>query len=248
MVPATCSPILVTDAGFRGPWFREVERYGWDWIGRVRNEVKYQLAGGAWAYTTALYPAATPTPRYLGCALLSRRQPYRCELYLVRQYRRGRGRPRKAHGQGATARRCRKLYKDPWLLATSLPHDRRAAQRVVKLYALRMRIEEGIRDTKNPRWGFGLHYARSCRAERLELLLLIAALGTLVCWLAGLTGEARQWMRHFQANTLHTRVVLSTVFLGRQLLTSLRFRVLWSELRQALNQLPLLVSHYASTP
>ena len=135
VLPATCSPILITDAGFRGPWFREVEHYGWDWIGRVRNQVKYRLAGGtedgAWAHTQALYPAATPRPRHLGRAVLSRRQSYACELYLVRQYRRGPGRPRNAHGHSATARRCRQLHKDPWLLATSLPHAGGAARRVV---------------------------------------------------------------------------------------------------------------------
>ena len=248
VLPSTCSPILVTDAGFRGPWFREVERYGWDWVGRVRNKVKYHLVGGAWAYTTALYPAATPTPQYLGCAMLSRRQPYHCQLYLVRQYRRGCGRPRKVHGRGSTAQRCRKLHKDPWLLATSLPHDRRAARRVMKLYARRMQIEEGIRDTKNARWGFALLYARSRCAERLEILLLIAALGTLVCWLYGLAAEARQWGRHFQANTVRTRAVLSTVFVGSQLLTSLRFRLLCRELLQAVRQLPPLVAHCASAP
>jgi hypothetical protein len=252
VLPAACSPILITDAGFRGPWFREVERYGWDWVGRVRNKVKYRLEdgsdSGSWAYTTALYPAATPTPRYLGCAVLSRRQPYRCHLYLVRQYCRGRGRPRKAHGQGSAARRCRKLHKDPWLLATSLPPDRRSARWVVTRYALRMKIEEGIRDTKNARWGFALCYARSRRSERLEILLLIATLGTLGCWLYGLAAEARQWGRHFQANTVRRRIVLSTVFLGRQLLTSVRFRPLRSELRQAFRQLPTLVAHCASAP
>src|SRR5215218_8300484 len=75
VLPATCRPILITDAGFRGPWFRAVERCGWDWIGRVRNSVKYRVvrnaddAGddhGPWAYTTALYAAATPRPRHLG--------------------------------------------------------------------------------------------------------------------------------------------------------------------------------------
>jgi hypothetical protein len=165
VLPASCCPILVTDAGFRGPWFREVERFGWNWIGRVRNQVKYRFTSDAedstWAPTKALYAAATPTPRYLGRAVLSRRQSYACELYLVRQYRRGPGRPRKAHGQGSTARRCRQLHKDPWLLATSLPHTARAARRVVKLYALRMKIEAGIRDTKDARWGFALRYARS---------------------------------------------------------------------------------------
>ena len=61
LLPAACAPILITDAGFRGPWFREVERYGWDWVGRVRNGVKCSADGAAWAYTTALYPSATPT-------------------------------------------------------------------------------------------------------------------------------------------------------------------------------------------
>src|SRR5215207_2620562 len=246
VLPATCAPILITDAGFRGPWFREVERYGWDWIGRVRNKIKYQLDGAAWAYTTALYPQATPAPRHLVSALLSHRQPYRCRLYLVRQYRRGRGRPRKAHGRSSTARRCRKLHKDPWLLATSLPHDRGAPRRVTKLYALRMQVEEGIRDTKNARWGFGLHYARSRRADRLALLLLIAALGTLMCWLTGLAAAARRWMRHFQVNTVRTRAVLSPVFLGRQLLTSTRFRLRAHDLRHASRRLPSLVARAAT--
>jgi hypothetical protein len=252
VLPATCAPIVITDAGFRGPWFREVERYGWDWIGRVRNQVKYCLAngtdGGTWIATKALYAAATPTPRHLGRAWLSRRQSYACELYLVRQYRRGPGRPRKAHGRGSTARRCRQLHKDPWLLATSLPHTRAAARRVVKLYALRMKIEQGIRDTKDARWGLALRYARSRRAERLEILLLLAALGTLVCWVAGLLAEAHRWGRHFQVNTVRRRAVLSTAFVGRQLLTSLRFRLAYGDLRRALSRLPGLVARYATVP
>jgi hypothetical protein len=252
VLPAACTPILITDAGFRGPWFREVERYGWDWVGRVRNQVKARLASapghGTWTSTHALYAAATPRPRHLGRAWLGRRQAYACELYLVRQYRRGPGRPRKAHGQGATAQRCRQLHKDPWLLATSLPHAGGAARRVVKLYALRMKIEQGIRDTKDARWGFALRYARSRRPERLEVLLLLATLGALACWLAGLIAEAHVWARHFQANTLRRRAVLSTVFVGRQLLTSARFRLRCSELRRALARLPPLVARYATVP
>lgn len=252
VLPSTCAPIVITDAGFRGPWFREVERYGWDWIGRVRNQVTYRLtrdaADDAWTSTKALYASATPTPRHLGRALLSRRQSYACELYLVRQYRRGPGRPRKAHGQSATARRCRRLHKDPWLLATSLQHTAGAARRVVRLYALRMKIEEGIRDTKDARWGFGLRDARSRRAARLEVLLLLAALGTLACWFAGLVADAHRWARHFQVNTVRRRAVLSTVFVGRQLLASLRFRPRCSELRRGLERMPLLVARYATVP
>jgi hypothetical protein len=28
---------VITDAGFRAPWFRAVEAMGWHWIGRVRH-------------------------------------------------------------------------------------------------------------------------------------------------------------------------------------------------------------------
>ena len=30
---------MVTDAGFRGPCFRDVEALGWDWIGRIREAI-----------------------------------------------------------------------------------------------------------------------------------------------------------------------------------------------------------------
>ena len=41
VLPVGCRPIVVTDAGFRGPWFRDVEAFGWDWVGRIRNRIKY---------------------------------------------------------------------------------------------------------------------------------------------------------------------------------------------------------------
>ena len=37
MLPEDCKPIIVTDAGFRIPWFKLIESLGWDFIGRVRN-------------------------------------------------------------------------------------------------------------------------------------------------------------------------------------------------------------------
>ena len=30
-------PIIMTDAGFRNPWFRLIAEQGWQWVGRVRN-------------------------------------------------------------------------------------------------------------------------------------------------------------------------------------------------------------------
>ena len=63
VLPVGCRPIVVSDAGFRGPWFRAVEMLGWDWVGRVRNKVKYRLNGdAAWRYTTELYAQAEVDP------------------------------------------------------------------------------------------------------------------------------------------------------------------------------------------
>lgn len=55
VLPADCRPIIVTDAGFRGPWFRDVDSYGWDWVGRIRNKIKYfSDETGRWRFTDSL--------------------------------------------------------------------------------------------------------------------------------------------------------------------------------------------------
>jgi hypothetical protein len=87
ILPDGCRPIIVTDAGFRGPWFRAVEAYGWDWVGRVRNKIKYyREETGRWRFTDSLYREATTTPSYVGEVALSKRQGCRFHLYLVRAY------------------------------------------------------------------------------------------------------------------------------------------------------------------
>ena len=243
IVPEDKCPILVTDAGFRGPWFRQVEALGWDWVGRIRNKVKYSLdEGDSWSYTTRLYSQASNRIRHLGWGWLSAKNPYGCYLYLVKKYYRGRGRPKKAHGGDANAERCRKLYKDPWLLATSLEHCRGAGKRIVKLYALRMQIEETFRDLKNGRWGLGLEYARSRHHARLENLLLIGTLTMFVIWLAGLIAKAREWTRHFQANTERRYPVLSVFFLGTRLLESRSFKFTHRDVTDAFKQVPQMAA------
>ena len=38
-------PIIVTDGGFRAPWFKEVLNLEWDFVGRLRNKNLVQLEG-----------------------------------------------------------------------------------------------------------------------------------------------------------------------------------------------------------
>ena len=87
VLPVGCRPIVVTDAGFRGPWFRDVEALGWDWVGRIRNRIKYlRPESGRWCFINSLYRQATPRVRHIGWRCLSRRHRYWCRLYLVRAY------------------------------------------------------------------------------------------------------------------------------------------------------------------
>lgn len=220
ILPSKCYPIIVTDAGFRGPWFRAVEDHGWHWVGRIRNGIKYfNEATGRWCLTERLYPTAMPRTRHIGCVRLSRRKKYYTRLYLVRAYQPRRGRPPKRVCRKQTNPTLyRRLHRAPWLLATSLSHDRLGSRRIKRLYAQRMQIEETFRDVKNHRWGLSLRYARSRDGKRLEVLLLIAALTTFLHWLLGLCARQQGLARHFQANTVRNRTVLSIVFLGQQLL------------------------------
>ncbi|HEY9153558.1 MAG TPA: IS4 family transposase [Opitutaceae bacterium] len=219
ILPPDCRPIVVTDAGFRGPWFRAVEKYGWDWVGRIRNKIKYYRAEtGRWRFTDSLYPEASTVPRYVGEVALSRRHRYVFRLYLVRAYKTRVGRPPRRGPKKPNTTMYRRLHRAPWLLATSLPHERGSERRIKHIYGLRMQIEETFRDLKCHRWGFGLRYARSNTAKRLEVLLLLGTLATLVVWLVGIAGRTLQWNWQLQANTVRKRNVLSTFFIGRQLL------------------------------
>lgn len=243
VLPDECRPIVVTDAGFRGPWFRAVEALGWHWVGRIRNKIKYlNEQTGRWSFTDSLYPLATSATRYIGNVLLSQRRGYSFDLYLVRAHAPARGGRRKPNNRRPNAKMYRKLHRAPWLLGTSLPFEPGAERRIKDLYATRMQIEETLRDGKSHRFGFGLRYARSGSLHRIQVLLLLVALATLVLWLVGLAGRARNLARHLQANTVRDRLVLSTPFVGRLLLVRRLAEFPTSALEQSLAQLRALVS------
>lgn len=220
VLPEHCRPIIVSDAGFRGPWFKAIESFGWDWLGRIRNRNKYFHAEtGRWRLTDSLFPEATTKPRHLGKVTVSRHRNYDAQLYLVRARKiRGGRPPKRRRPKRNNEAAYRRGHQTPWLLATSLPHSFGSEGRVVELYAKRMQIEETFRDLKSHRWGFGLCYSHCHQPQRIQALLLIAALAALVIWLIGWAGRAQQLHRHLQANTERRREVLSTFFIGRQLL------------------------------
>lgn len=179
-----------------------------------------------WWFTDSLYPQATTSPRYIGEVALSRRHRYQFRLYLVRAYKPRIGRPKRRGPKKPNTTLYRRLHGAPWLLvATSLPHEPGSERRIKQIYTKRMQIEETFRDLKSHRWGFGLRYARCNTAKRLEILRLLGTLATLVAWLAGLAGRTMQWNWQLQANTTRKRQVLSTFFIGRQLLARPAFEI-----------------------
>jgi hypothetical protein len=212
-------PILVSDAGFRGPWMRKVlENDGWDFVGRVRGRVTARRVGTRrWANIKSLFwPIATAQPKDLGEFELARYLPVPVRVVLVKKHRVKPlpkiGRRRKHQVRSAL---------EPWVLATSLTDV--APKKIAGLYALRMRIEETFRDHKCPRFGLGLDQARTKKIERITVLLLLAALAHYISMVIGAAAEALRIHRHFQANTVSNRRVLSLARLGREIL--LRFLI-----------------------
>lgn len=77
-----------------------------------------------------------------------------------------------------------------------------------------MQIEQNFRDLKSSQYGFGFEHAYSKSIERIQVLLMIAMLATLIAYLTGLVAENYQWHYCFQANTSKNKRVLSLFYLG----------------------------------
>lgn len=134
--------------------------------------------------------------------------------------------------------------REPWLLGTSLPESFKHAEKVVKLYALRMKIDEAFRDVKSTRFGLSLELHRTYQVERLQNLLLIATLALMVAWLMGKATELTGQHRHYQANTVRNRVVLSTIFVGLKVIDDPRLTLRLADLLAALRCLDQLIQNH----
>ncbi len=247
LLPPSCRPILLTDAGFRTPWFKQVEALGWDWVGRIRHRHEVQLPDGeAWVPSKTLYNQATSMPKALGRAHVTQSNPIACQLVLYKGKPKGRvhrnrlGQP----SRSAHSRKHARAQREPWLLGTSLPEGFKLAHKVVKLYALRMRIEEAFRDLKSTRFGLSLEFHRTYHLERLQVLLLIATLALMVAWLMGKATELTGQHPHYQANTVKDRVVLSTIFIGLRVIDDPRVTLRLANLIAALNSLDEIIQSH----
>lgn len=220
LLPKRCKPIIITDAGFHNKWFKEVLSLGWDYIGRVRCGKKCSFDNGrTWKKYTELFNKASTKPKSLGSVLLCSTNKMETNLYLFKEKFKNRSLlnkyGKKRSGTGSLD--YRKAAKEAWVIASSM-FGRLMAKRVIKIYKSRMQIEEGFRDLKSSKTGFGFEHAYSKKIDRIEILLLISAIASFIAWIIGWAAEKNNLHFQFQSNTIKKRRVLSLFYLGCQII------------------------------
>ena len=238
IIPARCRPVLVTDAGFLFKWIDSVRAVGWDYVGRVRLKKILVSIDGRCMRLDQAYKLASRKPRNLGNVSVGKNNPRQHRAILsARPKTRGRYRlGRKGLPlRGGVASVSRDAAREPLLLITSLS-DPPAI--VIAIYRMRMQIEQTFRDLKSYRYGWATRLIRTAHRQRVDVLLLVAALAAVAMHLLGLTIRRCVLARGLQANTERRRNVFSTFFLGRLALhENLEARLPIGALRAAINDL-----------
>lgn len=243
ILPPCEPPIIVTDAGFRAPWFKAIREMGWHFVGRLRNKnLVLREHTETWQLSSSFFEQATGKPTHLGHALLTEKErvPVHIVLYKGKNKNRHKRNLNKKISASGKSKRYSNAAKEPWVLVTSLPQARENPNHIVNIYHQRMRIEENFRDTKCPHYGLGLKKSLTKTPERMAILLLIAAIATWAAWLVGLitivTGKASD----FQAHSAKFTRSLSVVYLGREAIKK-QLVVIHSQLLNAINTLASMV-------
>lgn len=224
LIPHHVKPILVTDAGFRAPWFRAVETMGWYWLGRLRHRtlvkpVEVSDESEAWVPCRALYELAVAAPRDLGLMDTVRAKPWRCRVVVHAKPPKGR-KQRNRQGLPSRTKKCKEnaaREREPRLLVASPALKHLNARQVVALYARRMQIELSFRDLKSHRYGHGFEDSLTRKGKRIEVLLLLHTMAAFASWLVGMACETAgidQWLTPCRAK----RRLYSIMRLGREAL------------------------------
>jgi hypothetical protein len=238
ILPDNCKPIIITDAGFRNPWFLEVKKQGWDYIGRLRNNTLCKLCeDNGWVRVKTLFDSASKEPKHLGEGVLGKTvESVNCGFYIVKEKDKKRVK-KNLKGkkiQCSSSLKHAKRESEPMLIVTSLDRKEHSPAKIIRIYKKRMQIEETFRDLKSINMGLCFRSSRSGKASRLEILLLLAALANLIITIIGIVTKSKKQHYQFQANTVKNRDVLSVFFIGCQVLRR-QIEYSLSELWQSFN-------------
>jgi len=209
-------PVLVTDAGFKGPWMKKVMKRGWNFVARVRGRVMVRREAGEWMSVKKLWATARKCATDEGTLELARTNPV--SVRLVTQQRKRPWKNKALPSVGRRKKRNIKSAKEPLVIATSLREA--SAKSVADIYGLRWQIEMTFRDQKCARFGLGLDAVRTKKLERARTYMLLAVLAHYVAYVIGAMADRAGFAHNFQANTERRRRVLSLVRLGSEVLRS----------------------------
>jgi hypothetical protein len=225
LLPPSAKPIIVTDAGFRAPWFAYILELGWDFVGRLRNKNAVCMGDATWHLSSTYFEQATAKPMFLGQGLLTKEGKVPAHFVLYKGKSRGRHRLNlnKKNSCSGKSTRYATANKEPWFLVTSLDDAPHNPILIATIYRQRMRIEENIRDTKCHHYGLGLKESLTKCPQRMNILLLIAAMATFAAWLAGIFIKSQGKAADFQAHSAKFTSALSIVFLGRRALKKILY-------------------------
>lgn len=209
--------VIITDAGFATPWFDVVLKLGWDYIGRLKGDVKLKLnKRQRWMKTKNLHQDAKAKPKFVGEAIIgsSSRTPVKGNIYSYKK------KPQKRKGKSRfpdVNKRYSSSNRTPWILASSLKNEEYGKDRIINLYGKRMEIEQTFRDNKDPRFGFGWRFARNNCMKKIAVLCLIANIAAFFLLHIGYLAEKLGFHRRYQVNSTKKRV-LSLITLANQIL------------------------------
>jgi hypothetical protein len=130
-------PIVMTDAGFRNPWFRLIAAQGWQWVGRVRNRDFVRRNEAEALLPAKLLYGQARAAADLGAVETVRNHPFQCRQVLIKHAPKGR-KHRYASGKlknNSTARKIASRYREPWLLICSPSLGHLSAEAVVRLFS-----------------------------------------------------------------------------------------------------------------
>lgn len=220
LFPDNLEVIIVTDAGFKVPWFKSVLKQGWHYVGRIRGNFHIKKSGLEWEKITNLYTYKKNIPKWIGKALLGKSNSIMSNFFIYKS----KFKNRKSYSSkfviasGGNQDKYSKSNSEPWVLATSIEGGNNIARMVINIYKSRMQIEQNFRDMKSHQYGFGFRYSRTMQTQRLEVLLIIGFISTIALWLLGIITEQNKLHYSFQSDTRKSRRCLSLISLALQVI------------------------------
>lgn len=241
MLNEDCKPIIITDAGFHSNWFEAVLAVGWDYVGRIRGNKYYRANISAkWSPISSLHKDATDTPKFLGKIELCKDSGFITNLFLYKSKKMGR-KDRTKRGkvkENAQSRKHAKTNKEPWILVSSLQENSKLPQKIIKIYRVRMQIEEGFRDLKSTKYGFGFEHVNTHHIYRLNIFFLIAMLASFLAWIIGWLAEKENLQAQYQANSTRWKRILSLFYLGCRIIAKAKNKIKIELIQSVISNFP----------